>query len=147
MERAVLLFAALCLPLLAGCTPPIAQERDTNLPLLTGLHLDGQAQGNARVLLLSVDFRDADRDLSAGSFIPLINGMPSVQDPLELRPLFLRSGLDMNARAGHLELELEIRLPEDNPPRAGSTFDVGLVVTDGAGHESNRPKATLEISY
>ncbi|MBI5493943.1 MAG: hypothetical protein HY904_02885 [Deltaproteobacteria bacterium] len=131
----------------AACTPPTEQENNPDLPLLTALTLDGQAADNERVLLFSVDFRDADRDLAAGDFAPLINGAPAVQNALPLAPVFLRSGLAADARAGRMQFELEIAIPDDDPPRAGSTFTVGILAHDGAGHASNQPQVTLEISY
>ncbi len=130
---------------LAGCLSE--QERDQNLPLLTGLTFDGQAAGNGRVLLFSVDFRDGDRDLAAGTFVPLINDKPSVAEPLPLDAMLLKSNLPLDTRAGRLEFELEVKIDDQDRPPKGATFKVGVQVTDGAGHPSNIPTVTLEIGY
>ena len=99
------------------------------------------------MLLFSLHFRDADRDLSAGTYTPLINQKPSVSNPQPLAPLFLRNNLSLDAAEGRLEIELEVKIPDDDRPAAGSTFDVGLQLRDGAGHLSNVPTVTVEISY
>jgi hypothetical protein len=131
---------------LLGCNQK-PQEKDKNMPLLTGLLMEGVAQDNNRVLLFSVDFRDEDRDLSQGTYTPLINGEPGVSQSLPLKGIFLKRNLPLDATTGKLEIELEVKIPDDNRPAAGSTFDVGIQVQDGAGHLSNIPTVTVEITY
>ena len=137
--------ALLALALLGGC--PNEQERDPTMPLLTALGYEGAARDNARVLLFRVDFRDQDSDLSAGTLTILLNGKPALADPLELQELFINSGLALNAQSGTLLFELQLDIPDDNRPPAGSTFTVGVMATDAAGQQSNSPTVTLEISY
>lgn len=135
------------LPLLAAAGCPTDNERDTDLPLLTGLTFEGAARDNPRVLLFHVDFRDSGADLNQGTLSPLLNGVPVLSEPLLLTDLMDRSGVPSNATAGTLLFELEVVITDQSRAEAGSTFDVGVVATDGAGHESNRPTVTLEISY
>jgi hypothetical protein len=130
---------------LCGC--PNAQERDAGLPLMTALTYEGAARDNARVLLFRVDFRDEDGDLSAGNLAVLINGKTALADPLSMKDLFIKSGLPLNAQNGTLLFEVQMDIRDDAPPESGSVFSVGVLATDGAGQESNRPTVTLEISY
>jgi len=146
--RAFSLLTAL-LVLLGTACPMTDQEKDTTLPLFTSLSFDGVAPENSRVLLFHVDFRDSDGDLAAGTLAPLINGKTTGDEPASLRELMLANGLPLDAVSGTLEFVLEVQLSDDpaSLPESGSTFDVGVLATDGAGHESNQPTVTLELSH
>ncbi|MEW5852980.1 MAG: hypothetical protein AB2A00_29625 [Myxococcota bacterium] len=128
-----------------GCL--IEQERTTTLPLLTNLNFDGAAADSPTVLLFSMDFRDSDRNLSAGTLKPLINGKPTGDEPVPLQDLFIASGLPLDTANGTLEFVLEVQISDENRPEPGSTFDVGFEATDGDGNVSNTPTSTLEISF
>lgn len=139
------------LPMLVACMVGgsclSSQQRDTTLPLLTGLQFDGVAPESPTVLLFHVDFRDSDGNLSAGTLTPYINGKATGESPAQLKELFLENNLALDTPAGTLEFVLEIQIAGDSRPESGSHFDVGFRVTDGDGNESNEPTVTLEIHY
>lgn len=100
-----------------------------------------QASTNPYQLLLAVDFRDEDGDLSAGVGRFYIEGDP--QEPaIPLRPVFLASEVDLGATSGRLELTVNLDLPR---PKDGTVFELGFEVEDSAGHLSNRPHVTFRI--
>lgn len=128
-----------------GC--PNAQERNPDLPLLTNLTFEGVARDNAQVLLFNVKFRDEDGDLGAGSLNILINDKSGNTDPIPMEELFRKSGLPSNASEGTLLFELQVDIPADERPAAGSMFTIGVEARDGSSNQSNRPTVRLEINY
>lgn len=133
------------LVLAGGC--PSEQQRDTRLPLLTGLEFDGAAAESPTVLLFHADFRDSDGNLGAGELQPYINGKAAGDALLPLRDVFIDSGVPLDATVGTLQLVLEVQLSAGNLPQEGARFDVGFKVTDADGNGSNVPASTLEIYY
>ena len=124
-------------------------DHDPDTPWLTHLSYDGQAQKNALVVLLSVDFSDDDGDLGSGQLSPLINGQESGDKPLPLKSIFAESGLALDATQGRLQFGLEILMDLDPAyrPDPGSTFELGIKMQDAAGHESNHPSVYMRIDY
>lgn len=147
IERRVPLLAVLILMLasLAAC----GGEHEANTPWLTHLAYDGQAEKNALVILLSLDFEDGDGDLGAGLLSPMINGKDSGEKPLPLKSIFAESDVALDATQGHLQFGLEILmdLQPDYRPDPGSTFELGVKLQDAAGHDSNHPSLYMRIDY
>lgn len=140
----ILLFA-LVVSSLQACAP----EHDANSPWLTNLRYDGQAQDNALVLLMSVDFEDGDGDLGVGELHPLVNGEESGEEPLLLKSIFALSDLALNATQGRLAFNFEVLMDLDPQyrPDPGSTFDIGVEMLDAAGNKSNHPSLYMRIDY
>lgn len=137
-----LLVASLASLLCLGCGPvPV-----TGAPILSELHFDGQAEKNPMVLLFSFEFEDDAGDLSDGKLTPLVNDKGTGEEPLLMLDIMLASGVALEAKQGKLFFNLEVEMP-DPAPEAGSTFAVGIEVTDEAGNTSNRPNVKLRIDY
>jgi hypothetical protein len=123
----------------AGCD-------DGFTPSLSDLRFDGPAPDSATVLLLSVDFHDGDGDLGRGYLETFIEGDPTSAGALDLLPIFLRSDVPLNALDGTLELVLELSLGAD-PPASGTSFALGVRVTDAAQNTSSTEDVTLKLTY
>lgn len=132
------------LPILA--TVGLAACGDPAAPRLANFQLDGQAEDSPLVLLLSLDFDDADGDLAEGVLDTFINQEPTSAGPLPMLPIFIASDVDPTATAGHLEFVLELSFA-DPPPPSGSTFTLGARATDGRNHTSTTQEVRLKLEY
>lgn len=124
-------------PLLGGCGVP-------GDPVLSGLRFHGQAKDSPLVLLLSVDFRDDDGNLSDGVLETFINQRPTSAGPLPLLPLFLSSELDERASSGTIDFVLELAFADD-PPDSGTSFTLGARASDGADNTSSTQEIRLKL--
>jgi hypothetical protein len=115
-------------------------------PRLSAFRYDGPAPDSATVLLLTVGFSDGDGDLAGGTLETFIDDDPTGAGALPLLPIFLASELAPAATEGFLFFVLELALGE-NPPAPGSSFRLGVRVTDAAGHTSPTEAITLTINY
>lgn len=132
-------------PVLAACAVVAACD-DGFSPALSNLRFDGPAKDSATVLLLSVDFHDGDGDLGRGTLATFIDGEPTSAGALDLLPIFLRSGLPVNATEGTLQFVLELALGA-SPPPSGTTFHLGVRATDIAEHTSATDEIPLTLTY
>jgi hypothetical protein len=115
-------------------------------PSLSGLRFDGQAEDSASVLLFSVDFHDGDSDLGGGTLEVFLDGEPTRAGPLDLAPLFLRSGLALDATDGSLRFVLELAPASSSQPPPGTTFSLGVRATDAAAHTSPTDAISLRLT-
>ncbi len=133
----------LTLPLLLGLT--VACD-DGFTPSLSNFAFDGLAHDSPTVLLLSTDFHDGDGNLGTGTLETFIDARPTDAGTLALPTLFAQSGLDTSAVDGDLQFVLELNLNE-SLPASGSTFKLGVRVTDTAGNSSPTSEITLQLTY
>jgi hypothetical protein len=115
-------------------------------PRLSDFRYDGAAPDSATVLLLTVGFTDGDGDLAGGTLETFIDDDPTGAGALPLLPIFIASELAPTATEGFLFFVLELALGE-NPPAPGSSFRLGVRVTDDAGHTSPTEAIGLTIDY
>jgi hypothetical protein len=121
--------------LLSGCDDGVT-------PSLHEFRLDGQSPDSPTVLLLSTGFTDGDGDLSGGEMESFIDGRPTSAGSQPLLPMFLLSDVPESATEGRLEFVLELNVTSGEAPPPGTTFRLGVRVTD----ESLNPSATREIT-
>src|SRR4051812_20587009 len=81
-----------------GCNGLPAQP-NPHAPVLTRLTFEGSAVDNPNVLLFHVAFDDVDGDLSSGTLQTFINGKTATDAPMDLKEVFLRSGLSAPSSA------------------------------------------------
>lgn len=125
---------------------PCAACDDGFTPSLSNFAFDGVARDSPTVLLLSTDFHDGDGDLGDGTLESFIDSRPTDAGTLALPALFAQSGLGPSATDGDLQFVLELNLSE-SVPASGSTFKLGVRVTDAAGNSSPTSEITLELTY
>lgn len=123
--------------LVGGCGAP-------GDPVLSNLRFHGQAEDSPLVLLLAVDFRDDDGNLSDGVLETFINQSPTSAGPLPLLPLFLGSDVDERATSGSLDFVLELAFA-DEAPASGTTFTLGARASDGADNTSSTQEIRLKL--
>lgn len=122
----------------AGCDDGIT-------PSLHEFRLDGQSPDSLTVLLLSTGFHDGDGDLSGGEMESFIDGRPTSAGSQPLLPMFLLSDLAENATEGRLEFVLELNVTSGEAPPPGTTFRLGIRVTDTARNPSSTREITLRL--
>jgi len=111
-------------------------------PSLNDFRFDGQSPDSATVLLLSTGFHDGDGDLAGGVMESFIDGRPTSAGAQDLLPMFLLSDVPENATEGRLQFVLELSVSSGEAPPPGTTFRLGIRVTD----EAENPSSTREIT-
>ena len=91
-------------------------------------------------LLLAVDFADESGSLDKGALELRLNG--ATQQIISLADVFAAQGLAAGARKGTIALDDDLVLDRIGP---GQQVSVGLLATDGAGHDSNQPTLTFTL--
>jgi hypothetical protein len=138
---------ALAASALCGCS--VAADADA--PRLSSLTYDGQAPDSTLVLLMSVDFADADGDLGVegGVLETFINGKATSAGPIPLFTIFVQNELPLDATEGTLAFTLELSFPEAEADRPddGSSFRLGTRAQDAAGHVSTTEQVALRLTY
>jgi hypothetical protein len=126
--------------LAAGCDDGVT-------PSLSNFTFHGQAEDSPLVLLLSVDFHDADGDLADGALETFIDDKPTSAGALPLLPLLLAEGLAPGATDGTVDFVLELAFGQDTP-EDGATFTLGCRASDGADppHSSATQEIKLKLS-
>lgn len=114
-------------------------------PSLSEFRFDGQSPDSATVLLLSTGFHDGDANLAGGHMESFIDGRPTSAGDQPLLPMFLLSDVAENATDGRLEFVLELNVTEGEAPPAGTTFRLGIRVTDEALNTSATREITLRL--
>jgi hypothetical protein len=122
---------------------------DPNVPSIADLRYDGQAKDSPLVILMSVDFEDADGDLSAGTLQAFIDAQVVFDEanPPDLLPLFLRDDVPEDATSGTFGFVLELSFADGILPPSGTAFAVGARLTDGAGQTSPTHETRLQVEY
>lgn len=133
----------LALALCAGCPQACS---DGMTPQVTDLRMTGQAPDSTTVMLMEADFFDPDGDLGQGSLETFIDANPTSLGGLAMQPIFVRSGVPLDATEGTLSFVLELSVA-GALPESGTQFSLGVVVTDAADHSSERAEARVELSY
>jgi hypothetical protein len=113
-------------------------------PSLSGFRYDGPSPDSATVLLLSSEFHDGDGDLSGGFLESFVDGRPTSAGIQELLPIFLLSDVDEVATDGRFQFVLELNVSADEPP-SGTSFRLGIRVTDAAGNPSSTSEIKLRV--
>jgi hypothetical protein len=114
-------------------------------PSLHDFRFDGQSPDSATVLLLSTGFHDGDGDLAGGVMESFIDGRPTSAGAQDLLPMFLLSGVPENATEGRLQFALELSVRSSEAPPSGTTFRLGIRVTDEAENPSSTREITLRL--
>lgn len=122
---------------------------DPRIPSIKDLRYDGQAKDSPLVILMSLDFEDADGDLADGTLQAFIDGQVVFDEgsPPALLPLFARADLASDATSGTLGFVLELSFGGGEPPPAGTVFSVGARLTDAEGHTSSTEETRLKVEY
>jgi hypothetical protein len=115
-------------------------------PSLYDFRFDGQSPDSASVLLLSTGFRDGDGDLAGGNMETFIDARPTNAGALDLRPIFAFSGLADGATEGRIEFVLELNVATGEAPPPGTTFRLGIRVSDAAKNTSPTSEITLKLN-
>lgn len=121
----------------AGCDDGVT-------PSLTDFVFEGPAKDSASVLLLTVEFHDGDGDLGSGVMETFIDQRPAGAARQALLPIFLQSGVPADATDGQLDLVLELNTGAERPA-VGTSFSLGIRVTDAAQHTSATAELTLTV--
>ena len=115
-------------------------------PSLHDFRFDGQSPDSSSVLLLSTGFHDGDGDLVGGNMETFIDARPTSAGALELRPIFGFSDLADNATEGRLEFVLELNVAAGEAPPVGTTFRLGIRVSDAQRNTSPTSEITLRLT-
>lgn len=115
-------------------------------PSLHDFRFDGQSPDSSSVLLLSTGFHDGDGDLVDGNMETFIDARPTSAGALPLRPIFAFSNLADTATDGRLEFVLELNVSAGEAPPAGTTFKLGIRVSDAQKHTSPTSEITLKLT-
>ncbi len=118
---------------LAACGDPAA-------PHIDSFRFDGQAEDSPSVLLFSLSFLDDDGDLGGGVLETFVNGRASGLGPLSLERIFLWNALPLDARAGRLDLVMQLSGEALDDQQV---FEVGVRAIDELGHVSEPASVRL----
>ena len=116
-------------------------------PHVSDLRMAGQAPDSTLVMLMEADFTDPDGDLGDGNLETYIDANPTSLGGLSLRPIFIRSGLPLEAAEGTLDFVLELSVTESLLPDSGTQFSLGVVLIDLAGNASERAEVQVALTY
>ncbi len=120
---------------------------DPEIPALSSFRFLGQAEDSPLVLLLSVDFADADADIGTGTLELFLDDSAQAARTLDMTPLFLSSGLDADtATAGKLRFAVELGIDANDPPTQAQELALSAQAVDAAGQVSNRVTVHLRVS-
>lgn len=136
MDRAILVGLA-CIALFAcGDDPDNWPEGRPKISKLTYLQ---QTPDDPFMLSFAIDFEDTDGDLGGGQVLLFTNG--SQNGELAAGDVFAnqRPALALTSTVG--ELEVAVGLPHDIG--ANERVEIGFVLQDAKGNESNDPSVTL----
>jgi len=136
MVRLALVLVGACMS--SGCDDGVT-------PSLSDFRFDGQSPDSATVLLLSTGFFDGDGDLSGGVMESFIDGRPTSAGAQDVLPMFLLSDVPENATEGRLQFVLELSVSGNEAPPSGTTFRLGIRVTDAAENTSPTREITLRL--
>jgi hypothetical protein len=91
-------------------------------------------------LLLAVDFTDASGTLSQGALDLRIGGR--TQQTVALHDLFAAQQIALDAKKGTIQVDEEVALDRIFQ---SEQVQVGLLATNGQGHDSNEPSLTFTL--
>lgn len=139
VARALSIFAAalFAAPLLAACGED-ADNWDEGRPLIRKLTYLQQKPDKPFQLEFALEFEDTDGDLGTGTLHLYSNGEEKDQSPLS--DLFADQGIEPGAVLGELEVTATI----DSSIVEGERVELGFVLEDAAGNESNDPTVVLQ---
>ena len=124
----------------AACNK-IAPTGSDKAPQITSMVYNGQPfSDDPFTLAFTVDFKDADGDLSGGSVEFFLNDNPSTTKQL-LADVFRQSGVETTSKKGRLGLAL--RFTDDVPD--GTQVRLGVQFVDQKGNRSNC--ASLDLDF
>jgi hypothetical protein len=123
-----------------GKLAPVA----TAWPRILDVRYIGQSPVAQNVILLEIDYDDADGDLYDGTIDILFDGKGGEAAGAPLRPLLLQGENAPDARSGTFVLPVQLILAGSNAGLSQSTtFEISLQLTDALGHKSNMAKVQL----
>lgn len=135
-----------CCAVLLGSTACTSLYSDGQTPQILDLRMMGQAPDASTVMLIEADFFDPDGDLGEGALETFIDANPTSLGGLAMLPIFVHSGVPLDATEGTLSFVLELSLAE-TLPESGTQFSLGVVVTDAAQHSSERRDTRIALTY
>jgi hypothetical protein len=107
-------------------------------PLIRKLTYLQQKPSAPYMLTFAIEFEDSDGDLSQGKIHLYANDQERAV--VELREIFERRGIELDAVLG--ELEIDVSIADDI--QAGEKVKLGFMLEDGAGKTSNDPSVVLK---
>jgi hypothetical protein len=140
VNRALALLVPIASLASTGCGGADCEDWPEGRPKIVELRFIQQSPGNPYELEFGIDFMDTDGDIYGGRVHMFVNGDEAANQPM--KDVFEKQvpPIDAGATAGELELVVKLGSTVEDDQR----IEIGFVLEDAAGQESNDPKIELQ---